>query len=280
MSEQDIILQYSTFSFDASVYDIFGSLACGSRLHLLTDEQRFSIDAFTEAVAETKATRVAILPTVFLINWRCICLWKTHINTGISRRSSSEGKRWPEKPFGCSRKVADSNRESIRPNGNNGCSNRSCRGLSGSGRSGHRVYRDAFANYELYIVNEHNELCPTCVTGESLICSVGVAKGYLNQPEKTKEAFILDPITPESGKQYYRSGDLVRLSPNGQVEYRGRKDSQVKIRGFRIEIGEIEDNLAKHEQVKDIAVIPRMDEDGTKMLAAFYTTHDGQADFR
>ena len=65
MSEQDIILQYSTFSFDASVYDIFGSLACGSRLHLLTDEQRFSIDAFTEAVAETKATRVAILPTVF-----------------------------------------------------------------------------------------------------------------------------------------------------------------------------------------------------------------------
>lgn len=278
MSEQDIILQYSTFSFDASVYDIFGSLACGSRLHLLTDEQRFSIDAFTEAVAETKATRVAILPTVFFNQLAAyLPVEDTHkyrnIKTIVVGGEALAGET--VRMFQKKLQIPIVN-------------------LYGPTETtvvatGHVVdypvpddlatvyIGTPFANYELYIVNEHNELCPTCVTGELLICSVGVAKGYLNQPEKTKEAFILDPITPESGKQYYRSGDLVRLLPNGQVEYRGRKDSQVKIRGFRIEIGEIEDNLAKHEQVKDIAVIPRMDEDGTKMLAAFYTTHNGQA---
>ena len=131
-------------------------------------------------------------------------------------------------------------------------------------------------NYELYIVNEHNQLCPENVTGELLISSVGVGKGYLNQPEKTKEVFILDPIQPHSGKKFYRSGDRVRLLSNGQVEYRGRRDAQVKIRGFRIEIGEIEDNFGKHEGIKDVAVIVKSDEAGTKMLAAFYSSINGQ----
>lgn len=278
MSEQDIILQYSTFSFDASVYDIFGSLACGSRLHLLSDEQRFSIDAFTEAVADTNATRVAILPTVFFNQLAAyLPMEDTHkyrniktIVVGGEALAGETVRMFRKKlPIPIVNLYGPTETTVV--------------------ATGHVVdypisedlatvyIGTPFANYELYIVNEHDELCPTCVTGELLICSVGVAKGYLNQPEKTREAFIPDPIMPESGKQYYRSGDLVRLLPNGQVEYRGRKDSQVKIRGFRIEIGEIEDNLAKHECVKDIAVIPRTDEDGSKMLAAFYTSHDGQA---
>ncbi|MFE9277314.1 amino acid adenylation domain-containing protein [Paenibacillus glucanolyticus] len=278
MDERDVILQYSTFSFDASVYDIFGSLACGSRLHLLSDEQRFSIDAFTEAVENTSATRVAILPTVFF-NQLAAYLPLEEIQKYRNIKSIVVGG---EALAGETVRMFQKKLQIPIVN------------LYGPTEitvvaTGHIVdypvpddlatvyIGTPFANYELYIVNEHNALCPTCVTGELLISSVGVAKGYLNQPEKTKEAFIQDPIMPESGKQFYRSGDLVRLLPNGQVEYRGRKDSQVKIRGFRIEIGEIEDNLAKHESVKDIAVIPRTDEDGTKILAAFYTSNDGQA---
>lgn len=278
MNEQDIILQYSTFSFDASVYDIFGSLACGSRLHLLSDDQRFSIDAFTQAVVETNATRIGILPTVFFNQLAAhLPVDDTHkyrnIKTIVVGGEALAGET--VRMFQKKLKFPIVN-------------------LYGPTETtvvatGHVVDYELpddlatvyigtpFDNYEVYIVNEQNKLCPTCVTGELLICSVGVAKGYLNQPDKTKEAFIQDPVTPESGKQFYRSGDLVRLLPNGQVEYRGRKDSQVKIRGFRIEIGEIEDNLAKHKDVKDIAVIPRTDENGTKILAAFYTTNDGQA---
>lgn len=130
------------------------------------------------------------------------------------------------------------------------------------------------ANYEILIVDEHNQLCPQNVAGELLISSVGLARGYLNQQDKTNEAFILDPVHPESGKRYYRSGDLVRLQ-NDVIEYMGRKDLQVKIRGYRIEIGEIEDNLAKYEGIRDVAVIAKDGTDGSKMLVAFYTSRDG-----
>ncbi|MGG4047504.1 amino acid adenylation domain-containing protein [Paenibacillus favisporus] len=277
LTEEDVILQYSTFSFDASVYDIFGSLACGSRLHLLTDEERFSIDAFTAAVVEQQATRVAILPTVFF-NQLAAHLPEEDAPKYANIKSiivggealSGEAVRMLQKKlqvpivnlYGPTEITA----------------------VATSHIVDYPVPDDLttvcigtpLSNYELYIVSEHDELCPIGVTGELLISSVGVGKGYLNQPEKTKEAFITDPITPESGKKFYRSGDMVRLLPSGLVEYRGRKDAQVKIRGFRIEIGEIEDNLAKHESVKDIAVIPRTEADGTKVLAAFYTSNDGQ----
>ncbi|MGV2794801.1 AMP-binding protein, partial [Clostridium perfringens] len=131
------------------------------------------------------------------------------------------------------------------------------------------------ANYEVLIVNELLQPCPVNVAGELLIHSVGLAKGYLNQPEKTEEAFILDPVNPGSGKRYYRSGDLVRLLRDGGIAYVGRKDLQVKIRGYRIEIGEIEENLIKHGDLKDAAVIVKEDESGEKLLVAFYTSKNG-----
>ncbi|MWV42875.1 amino acid adenylation domain-containing protein [Paenibacillus sp. HJL G12] len=278
LTEQDYILQYSTFSFDASVYDLFSSLASGARLHLLTDEQRFSIDSFTDAVENTEATHVALLPTVFFNqlaaylpeNAREIYRNIQSIVVGGEALTGETARLFQKKlqvpvinlygPTEITAVATAHKIDYIVPDE-----------LS-------TVYIGRpMANYELYVVNENNQLCPTCVTGELLISSIGVAKGYLNQPEKTKEVFISDPINQASGKKFYRTGDMVRLLPNGEVEYRGRKDSQVKIRGFRIEIGEIEDNLAKHEGVKDVAVIPVTEDDGTKMLAGFYTSSDGQA---
>lgn len=277
LTEEDVILQYSTFSFDASVYDIFGSIGSGARLHLLSDEERFSIDAFTEAVAQLEATRIAILPTVFfnrlaayLPEDAAVKYEKIKSITVGGEALTGETVRMFQKKL----QIPVTN-------------------LYGPTEitvvaTGHKVdypvpedvstivIGTPLANYELYIVDGNNDLCPIGVTGELLISSVGVAKGYLNQPEKTKEAFISDPIRPGSGKKFYRSGDLVRLLPNGQVEYRGRRDSQIKIRGFRIEIGEIENSFAKHENIKDVAVIP-ITEDGNKLLAAFYTTNDGAA---
>ncbi|MBB3126353.1 amino acid adenylation domain-containing protein/thioester reductase-like protein [Paenibacillus rhizosphaerae] len=277
LTEEDVILQYSTFSFDASVYDIFGSLACGSRLHLLTDEERFSIDAFTAAVVEQRATRVAILPTVFFNQLAAHLPEEDAPKYGNIQSIIVGGEA-------LSGEAVRMLQKKLQVPVVNLYGPTEITAVATSHIVDYPVPEDLttvyigtpLSNYELYIVSEHDQLCPIGVTGELLISSVGVGKGYLNQPEKTKEAFITDPITPESGKKFYRSGDMVRLLPDGLVEYRGRKDAQVKIRGFRIEIGEIEDNLAKYESVKDIAVIPRTEADGTKILAAFYTSNDGR----
>lgn len=278
LTEDDYILQYSTFSFDASVYDLFASLLSGARLHLLSDEQRFSIDAFTQTIVETNATRIAFLPGVFFKqlaaylpddasqkyrNIKSIAVGGEALSGETVRMFQKKLQVPIVNVYGPTEITAVATTHIVDYPVPDDLST---------------VYIGTpLANYELYIVDDNNNLCPTCVTGELLISSVGVGKGYLNHPEKTKEVFIADPITPDSGKKFYRSGDLVQLLPNGQVEYKGRIDSQVKIRGFRIEIGEIEDNLAKHEEVKDIAVIPVLESDGTKMLAAFYTSNDGIA---
>ncbi|WP_454191430.1 non-ribosomal peptide synthetase family protein [Paenibacillus sp. Marseille-Q7038] len=278
LTEQDIILQYSTFSFDASVYDLFGSLASGSRLHLLADEERFSIDAFTDAVKQTGATRFAILPTVFFNQLAAHLREKeTHVYRNIKSIAVGGEALSGEMVRMLQKKLSVPVMNLYGPTEITSVATAHVIDYELPEHISTVSIGKPLANYELYVVDANNNLCPTCVTGELLISSIGLAKGYLHQPDKTKEAFIPDPITVGSGKTFYRTGDLVRLMPNGEVEYRGRKDFQLKIRGFRVEIGEIEDNLAKHDLVKDIAVIARPEEDGSKILVGFYTTNHGQA---
>lgn len=277
LHERDVILQYSTFSFDASVYDIFSALHAGARLHLLSGDERYSVEAFTAAIEYTGATRFGILPTVFF-NQLSTYFNEEEADKYKSIRSLVIGgealagaavrafqKKLKHRPlivnaYGPTEATVVTTVnpfEDIVPD---------YVSTIGIGRP--------IANYEILIVDEHNQLCPQNVAGELLISSVGLARGYLNQQDKTNEAFILDPVHPESGKRYYRSGDLVRLQ-NDVIEYMGRKDLQVKIRGYRIEIGEIEDNLAKYEGIRDVAVIAKDGADGSKMLVAFYTSRDG-----
>lgn len=87
------------------------------------------------------------------------------------------------------------------------------------------------------------------------ISTPALAKGYLNQPERTEQSFIENPFA--IGEKIYKSGDIAKLLDTGYLEYVGRSDSQLKIRGHRIEIGEIEDHLARLEQIQDVAVIPK-----------------------
>ncbi|WP_410772339.1 amino acid adenylation domain-containing protein [Fontibacillus sp. BL9] len=279
MSERDVILQYSTFSFDASVYDIFSALCCGARLHLLSNEQRYSVDSFTLAIEETGATRIGILPTVFFNQLSSyLSPDDGHKYKGISSFVIG-GEALPGASVRLLQQKLPHQPVIVNAYGPTEATVATTTHLIGG-----PVSKDLttvsigkpLANYEVLIVNEKQQLCPLNVVGELWIHSVGLAKGYLNQPEKTDEAFVMDPVDPASGKKYYRSGDLVRLQEDG-IEYVGRKDLQVKIRGYRIEIGEIEENLAKHEQIRDTAIIVKEDAAGEKMLAAFYTSKTGVA---
>jgi hypothetical protein len=107
------------------------------------------------------------------------------------------------------------------------------------------------------------------VAGELHIGGAGVARGYLNQAELTAEKFIADPFSEDPQARLYKTGDLGRWLPTGEIEYLGRNDFQVKIRGFRIELGEIEAQLSAHDQVGEVAVIAREDVPGDKRLVAY-----------
>ncbi len=128
------------------------------------------------------------------------------------------------------------------------------------------------SNTQIYILDK-NKLCGIGVPGEICIAGDGVARGYLNRPKLTKEKFVANPYG--KGKMY-RTGDLGRWLPDGNIEFLGRMDEQVKIRGCRVELGEIENQIRKIEFVKDCAVIAREDCNNEKAIYAYLVNDKGK----
>ncbi|MEK4028112.1 amino acid adenylation domain-containing protein [Pseudobacillus sp. FSL P4-0506] len=277
-TEKDVLCQFAPYSFDASIYDTFSALFNGARLYLLSDEERMSVEAFAEAIEREGVTSIAILPTIFF--------------NELVAKLSSEGV----KKFKNIRQITIGGEALIMETAfafhekfgkhiaiYNMYGPTECTVMSTFYKVneemldtptvpiGHPLH-----NHAVYIVNDENQLCPIGVPGELLISSAGVAREYLNQPDKTEAAFVPNIFNDPFSSVLYRSGDIVRLLPSGEIEYVSRKDSQIKIRGHRIEIGEVEDALTSYELIKDAAIIPKVDEDGLNVLAAFYTSVAGE----
>lgn len=125
------------------------------------------------------------------------------------------------------------------------------------------------ANLNLFILDPAGRLLPPGAKGEIGVSGHGVGYGYWNEPEKTKAVFVDNPFSGTQGCTIYRTGDLGRWLPDGQLEFWGRKDHQVKIRGFRVEPGEIESELRGHAGVNEAFVLVRRSPEGEKYLSAF-----------
>jgi amino acid adenylation domain-containing protein/non-ribosomal peptide synthase protein (TIGR01720 family) len=144
-------------------------------------------------------------------------------------------------------------------------------------------------NAQAWIVDEYLNLAPVGVPGELLIGGAGVARGYLGRDDLTRERFIdaekvnrgggeeETPLRLFSSPLLYKSGDLARWLPDGNIEFLGRADNQVKVRGYRVEPGEIERALAAHPDVRDAVVIAREDEPGRRHLAAYVIPRSGES---
>ncbi|KAB8332627.1 non-ribosomal peptide synthetase [Scytonema tolypothrichoides VB-61278] len=132
------------------------------------------------------------------------------------------------------------------------------------------------ANTQFYILDQYRQLVPVGVRGELHIGGNGLARGYLNRPELTAEKFIPNPFSEQLATRLYKTGDLARYSPSGEIEYLGRIDHQVKVRGFRIELGEIEAHLRQHPKVRETVVVVRSDSVDSQRIVAYVVPHSGQ----
>ena len=126
----------------------------------------------------------------------------------------------------------------------------------------------------VYVMDEQQRLLPIGAVGEICVGGAGVARGYLNRPELTAERFVSNPYRP--GERLYRSGDRGRRLSNGDVAYMGRLDNQVQVRGYRVELGEVETAIASHPAIQDVVVVAK-EQAGTHRLAAYYTLQKNAA---
>jgi acyl carrier protein len=127
------------------------------------------------------------------------------------------------------------------------------------------------SNAQIYILDRHMQPTPIGIPGEIYIGGAGVALGYLNRPDLTAERFIRCRLHGDQGVRLYRSGDLARWRPDGNIEFIGRDDQQVKVRGYRIELGEIETQLTRCDGVKEAIVVARQHATEEKRLIAYIT---------
>ena len=275
IEKSDRVLQFASINFDIAVEEIYTCLLSGSTLVLRTDEMLADMKTFCQTCQNWQLT-ILNLPTAYwhqlMAEWESIeAYFPESVRltiVGGEKVLSEPVKHWQEyvKRSGKSDRLQLIN--SYGPT------------ETTVSATLYRIPTDAetitrevpigrpFNHLQTYILDRYNQLVPIGVPGELHIGGSSLARGYLNRPELTKEKFIPNFLS-QTGARLYKTGDLVRYLPDGNIEYIGRIDKQVKIRGFRIELGEIETVIAQHPDVRQTAVIAREDTPGDKRLVAY-----------
>ncbi|MGW6722744.1 amino acid adenylation domain-containing protein, partial [Streptomyces sp. NPDC054995] len=255
------VLQFSSPSFDASMWEILSTLLNGSALVVPSPDRLAAGEPLATLLAEQRVTH-ATLPPVVLAAMGDAQLPATMTLVTAGEACSAElVDRWAH-----DRTMVNA----YGPTESTVCATMSAPQHPGGGTP---TIGRPITNTRVYVLDAGLHPVPAGVPGELYLTGSGLARGYHGRPALTAERFLADPHGAP-GSRMYRTGDLVRWNTDGELEYLGRVDDQVKIRGFRIELGEIEARLLAHEDVAQAAVIVREDRAGDRRIVAYTVAAD------
>jgi amino acid adenylation domain-containing protein len=283
LSARDKVLQFASISFDTAVEEIYPCLTCGARLILRTELG--SISSFLQhcrawaitflslptaywhqLVAALAAENLALPHTLRLVVIggekalpQPLQLWRQRVGDQVGLLNTYGPTETTVVATSC-----DLNGSALR--------------LGGEGLPVVPI-GSALPTIQTYVLDQDLQPVAAGSVGELYLGGTTLARGYLNQPDLTAETFIPHPFSDTPGARLYKTGDLVRYLPDGQLEFAGRRDEQVKVRGFRVELAEIEAALQRHPAVRQAVVLAWQTDQpaGDTRLAAYIVLNDPAA---
>lgn len=267
LGHEDVVLQFAPFSFDAAAMEIWGAFLRGAALAVFK-ETIPSLDELATYIREQKVTWIFFSASLFrqMVEHHLDDLkGVTHISSGGDvmsvHHACMAAKICPRitNGYGPTENAALTTIHDVDPDRNY--------------HEGIPIGYNLTNNYCI-ILNQYMQPVPLGTAGELFIGGPGLADAYLGRPSLSAERYVPDPFSGEPGARLYRSGDLVRFMPDGEIQFLGRIDHQVKIRGFRIELGEVEAALMSCPGVRMAVGMAREDTPGDKRLVAYLTATD------
>ena len=257
------VAAYASYGFDACMMDMYPALTCGATLHIVPEELRLDLIALNEYFEQNGITHSFMTTQV---GYQFATSIENHSLQHLSTGGEKLASLTPPQGF---------------------------RFYNGYGPTECTIFTTTYLvdkkmkeipigkpldNMRLYIVDPQGHRLPVGAAGELWVAGPQVSRGYLNRPEKTAEVYITNPFTAEEKyARIYRTGDIVRYLPSGDIQFVGRRDGQVKIRGFRIELKEVEGIIREFPGIKD-ATVQAFDEEGGGKFIAAYIVSDNQVD--
>src|SRR6059036_3503507 len=267
IGEGDVVAQTAPQCFDISLWQLVSALLVGGRTLLVEQEAVLDARRFIGKIVDGRVNVVQVVPSYLevllsylaqypceLPHLRCVSVTGEALKKELTQRwfAAQPGIKLVN-AYGLTETSDDTNHE-----------------IMESVPDRERVpLGPPINNVHVYVVDEHLSPAPLGAPGELVFAGVCVGRGYINDPERTRRAFLADPH--RESQRLYRSGDYGRWLPEGKLEFLGRRDTQVKISGFRIEIGEIENTLLRLAGIRDGAVVVTGRGDHGKRLLAFYS---------
>jgi len=263
----EVCCQKTTLNFVDSIWEIFGPLLQGIPIVIISEEGVKDPSRLVEELAQHEVTRIVLVPSLL----RAMLETNPELGSKLSRL-----KTWVTSGEAISKELAERFQEEVGP------SSRLINLYGSSEVSADVTYYEIgameenersipigrpIANTQIYLLDKEMKPVPIGVGGEIYVGGEGLARGYLNRAELTKEKFVANPYRKR--ERLYRTGDIGRYRGDGQIEYVGRVDHQVKIRGNRVEIGEVEVVLSQNEGVAEVVVVAQEDTAGDNYLAAY-----------
>ena len=255
LNDKSKVTAYASYGFDADMMDLYPTLTSGATLYIIPDEMRLNLVELGEYFNKNEITHA-------------------FITTQVGRQFASEIELKSLKVFGVG------GEKLVPMNPPKGYKFYNFYGPTEGTVFCTRQLVDKFYNripigesltdYKIYVLDKNKKRLPVLTSGELYISGPQVARGYLNREKENKESFLTNWFTDDKDYQrLYKTGDIVRLLPDGKVDFIGRKDGQVKIRGFRVELSEVERIIREFKDIKDATVKDFTDPSGVKYICAY-----------